>query len=145
MTETTAIVSDYYNPEASIVINEADMFSTPNPTVMTAREISGVLRQHKAMTQREATKIERIEKARVYLADNYLELDEHADELAKILGVSLENTLEVTFDVTITATITVPLGKDVDDLSEWDFDVELNCNDSDYEVESYDAEINRIS
>jgi len=80
-----------------------------------------------------------------YLVENYEEIgEEHATEIANILGIDLAKTIEVVFDVTIRATISVPLGKDVEDLSVYDFDIEISSNESEYEIEESDAEIDSI-
>ena len=80
-----------------------------------------------------------------YLVENYDEIgEEHATEIANILGIDLAKTIEVVFDVTIRATISVPLGKDVDDLSVYDFDIEISSNESEYEIEESEADIDSI-
>ena len=80
-----------------------------------------------------------------YLVENYEDIgEEHATEIANILGIDLSKTVEVVFDVTIRATISVPVGKDVDDLSVYDFDIEITSNESEYEIEESEADIDSI-
>ena len=46
--------------------------------------------------------------------------------------------------VTIKATITIPMDKDVSDLSVYDFDITIESNESDYEFEEFEADIDSI-
>lgn len=134
-----------YNPEATIVINNSpSTWGSVDPVMHTANHISGTYRMYNAIVQREARKIENLDKVKEYLIENYADLELHADEIASILEIELTQEVEFEMTVTITGTITLPVGKDFSDLSEYDFDVELSCNDSDYELENYDAEIERL-
>jgi hypothetical protein len=86
-----------------------------------------------------------VDSVKEYLVENYEDIgEEHATEIANLMGIDLAKTIEVVFDVTIRATISVPLGKDVDDLSVYDFDIEISSNESEYEIEESDAEIDSI-
>ena len=85
------------------------------------------------------------DKLKDYLVENYEEIgEEHAKEIAEIFSIELSKTLEVVFDVTIRATVSVPVDKDVDDLSVYDFDIEISSNESDYEIEESEADIDSI-
>ncbi len=85
------------------------------------------------------------DKVQEYLVDNYDEIgEEHANEIARILGIDLHKTVDVVFDVTIRATVTIPMDKDVEDLSVYDFDIEISSNESDYEIEESEADIDSI-
>jgi hypothetical protein len=64
--------------------------------------------------------------------------------LQDFLALICHKTVEVVFDVTIRATISVPVNKDVSDLSVYDFDIEISSNESDYEIEESEADINSI-
>ena len=88
--------------------------------------------------------IKLIKASEKYLKENYEDLELHADELANILGIELTNEVEFEMTVSITGTIVLPMGKSFDDLSEYDFDVELTCNEMDYELEQFDADIQRF-
>lgn len=134
-----------YNADATIVINEAGTYwGEVVPKQLTASDISGTYRQYKAMTQREATKIERIDKVKDYLVENHDELGDHAVEIAKLLDIDLDTTVSVTLNITATLEITVPFGKYIEDLSEYDFDVEITCNDSDFDIESSDYNVDSL-
>ena len=86
-----------------------------------------------------------VDSVKEYLVENYEDIgEEHATEIANILGIDLSKTVEVVFDVTIRATISVPVGKDVDDLSVYDFDIEITSNESEYEIEESEADIDSI-
>lgn len=134
-----------YDSEAKIVINNAHPYSTQDLSTRTAGELSRAWRDNatnEALIRKKRIEVENVKE---YLVENYDELEEHADEIAKLLGITLEKSVEVTFQVEITATITLPIGKDFNDLSEYDFEVSLESTDSDYEVEGYDATINRMT
>jgi len=112
---------------------------------MTAQELSGILRQYNAMTQREATKITNLDKCREYLLENLDELDDHAIEIAKILDIDLSTTATVTLNVTINLDLTIPAGFDVDDLDEYDFDISVSYGGGDgVEIEGEDIVIDSI-
>ena len=81
----------------------------------------------------------KVEKAQEYLIENYEELGDHADEIAELLGIELQQTVSFEMTVTITGSITVPVGKSLWELSEYDFDIDLTCSNSDYELEEYDV------
>ena len=85
------------------------------------------------------------DKVQEYLVDNYDEIgEEHANEIATILGIDLHKIVDVIFDVTIKASISIPMNKDVDDLSVYDFDIEISSNESKYEILESDADIDSI-
>ena len=134
-----------YDSEAKIVINESNSFYENDFKLRTAGELGRAWRDNISNSALLRQKRIEVEKVKEYLVENYDELEDHADEIAELLGITLEKTVEVTFQVEITATISLPIGKDFRDLSEYDFDVELTCNDSDYEVEGYDATIERMT
>lgn len=145
MDEMTATVTPYYDENASIVINESSYWSDLKPKAMTAQELSGIIRQYNAMTQREATKISNLDKCKEYLLENLDELDEHAIEIAKILDIDLEQSITVTLNVTINLDLTIPAGFDVDDLDESDFDISISYYGGDgVEIEGEDIVIESI-
>jgi hypothetical protein len=134
-----------YNPEATIVLNDLpDVYFEKRLHQRTAGEISRLWRDSERYQKSSQDLTAKIDFAGQYLKENYEELEEHADEIAKILGITLTNEVEFEMTVSITGTITLPMGKDFSDLSEWDFDISLDCNDSDYELENYDATIDRM-
>ena len=134
-----------YDSEAKIVINNAHPYSTQDLSTRTAGELSRAWRDNLTnQTLLQKKRIE-VEKVKEYLVENYDDLELHADEIAELLGITLEKTVEVTFQVEITASITLPIGKDFDDLNEYDFEVTLESTDSDYTVENYDSTIERMT
>jgi len=56
----------------------------------------------------------------------------------------LSKEVEVEFTVTIKATISMPVNEEVSDLSVYDFDITLESNESKYEVQEFDADIDSI-
>lgn len=144
-TITDATPELVYDPYATIVYNASDSYySTAKPETITADRITTIARSERNATRRVATYETNVDKVRDYLIENYDELEDHADEIARLLNIDLSQEVEVTFDVTIKATISIPVGKTVFDLSTYDFDVELSSNESDYDVQDYDANINSI-
>lgn len=134
-----------YDPEATLIINQLpDVYAEKRLAKYNARELSRFYRDSERY-QKSAEDLEaKIRFAERYLKENYEDLELHADELAEILGITLTNEVEFEMTVTITGTITLPMGKSFDDLSEYDFDVELSCNEMDYELDHYDVDIERI-
>lgn len=135
-----------YVPEARVVINtNHEYYAEKKLEVRTASELSRIARDcdsYRTSTTRLNGYIESVEK---YLKENYDELEEHADEIAKLLGFELSNEVEIELEVTAYATITLPMGTSVDDLSEYEFDLELSYSGTrDVEIESTSIDINRI-
>jgi hypothetical protein len=134
-----------YDPYATIIYNAgASYFSPEQPEKITADKITTLVRNERNATLRVSRYEDCVDKTKDYLIENYEELGDHADEIAKLLNIDLSKTIEVSFSVNITATISLPVGKDFSDLSEYDFDIELNSNESDIEVENYDVDIERM-
>lgn len=133
-----------YDPDATLVVNNGSYYS-PVYALMTSRDLSTKIMSLKNLENRVANYETCDENARQYLIENYDEIgSEHANELARLLCIDLTQSVEVEFDVKITATILVPVGKSFDDLSEYDFDITLETNEHDYEVEEFDAGIYRM-
>ena len=135
-----------YVPEARVVINtNPEYYAERKLEVHTASELSRIARDcdsYRTSTTRLSGYIESVEK---YLKENYDELEEHADEIAKLLGFELSNTVEVEFDVRVRATLVLPMGMEVDSLSTYDFDLELSYNGRDeVEIEDTNIDINSI-
>lgn len=141
-----ATIEPIYDPEAKVVINtNPDVYREKRLEVRTAGELSRIYRDLEYKEGRLTNALSAIDFAEQYIKKNYEDIgEEHAKELADILGFDLATTVEVEFSVTITATMTLPIGKDVSDLSEYDFDIEINSNESDYEIEYQEAVIDRI-
>lgn len=135
-----------YDPYATIVYNaHPQPYYDVTPKTVTASDITSTFRNDKSRAEKIVKMNTQIDNVRDYLIENHSELGEHATEIAELLEIDLSATLEVEFTVTITATILAPIGTTVDDLSYYDFDVELSSNDNDYEIESCNADIERIS
>ena len=83
-------------------------------------------------------------KVKSYLTENYEELEDHADEIARLLNIDLTQYITFEMNVTITGTLSLPIGKSFDDVSEYDFDIDLSVNDRDIEIEDYSADIDSL-
>jgi hypothetical protein len=137
-----------YNPKATLVVRKGYYYGTPSDSkfeLENADDISRTYWRLDALKETNDRNSRAQDKVKDYLVENYEEIgSEHADEIARLLGIDLHKTVEVVFDVTIRATITVPMDKDVSDLSVYDFDIEISSNESDYEIEESEADINSI-
>ena len=112
---------------------------------VTADDISRTYWQKDALKETNDRNSRAYDKVKEYLVDNYDEIgEEHANEIATILGIDLHKIVDVIFDVTIKASISIPMNKDVDDLSVYDFDIEISSNESDYEIEESESDIDSI-
>jgi hypothetical protein len=56
----------------------------------------------------------------------------------------LSKEVEVEFNVTIKATVSIPVNEDASDLSVYDFDITIESNESKYEIQEFDADIDSI-
>ena len=137
-----------YDPKATILVRKGYYYGSPSDAkfdLENADDISRTYWRIEALQETNNRNSRAQDKLKDYLVENYDEIgEEHATEIANILGIDLAKTIEVVFDVTIRATISVPLGKDVEDLSVYDFDIEISSNESEYEIEESDADIDSI-
>ena len=137
-----------YDPKATIVVRKGYYYGTPSDSkfdLENADDISRTYWRLDALKETNDRNSRAQDKVKEYLVENYDEIgSEHADEIARILGIDLHKTVDVEFNVTIKATITIPMDKDVDDLSVYDFDIEISSNESDYEIEESEADIDSI-
>ena len=147
MSEQVA-VTPAYDPKATILVRKGYYYGTPSDSkfeVENADDISRTYWRVDALTETNNRNSKAQDAVKEYLVENYEDIgEEHATEIANLLGIDLAKTIEVVFDVTIRATISVPLGKDVDDLSVYDFDIEISSNESEYEIEESEADIDSI-
>ena len=147
MQEQVALTPSY-DPNAEMLIKKGYYYGTPanaEYATVTADDISRTYWKADALKETNDRNSRAQDKVKEYLVENYDEIgSEHADEIARILGIDLHKTVDVEFNVTIKATITIPMDKDVDDLSVYDFDITIESNESDYEIEESDAEIDSI-
>jgi hypothetical protein len=137
-----------YDPKATIVVRKGYYYGTPSDSkfdLENADDISRTYWRVDALTETNNRNSRAFDKVKDYLVENYDEIgEEHATEIATILGIDLSKEVEVEFNVTIKATISIPVNEDVSDLSTYDFDVEISSNESKYEVEQFDADIDSI-
>lgn len=142
-TITDALV---YDPYATVVYNAStSYFSEEKPEKITADKITTLVRNERNLNQRTSNYEICHDKVKDYLVENYEDMgSEYADEIARLLQIDLSKTVEVTFQVEITATISLPVGKDFSDLSEYDFDITLETNEMEYEIDDFDATIERM-
>ena len=143
-----ATITPIYEPNAEMVIKKGYYYGSPanaEYATVTADDISRTYWQKDALKETNDRNSRAYDKVKEYLVENYDEIgEEHANEIATILGIDLHKTVDVVFDVTIRATVTIPMDKDVDDLSVYDFDIEISSNESDYEIEESESDINSI-
>jgi len=137
-----------YDPNAEMLIKKGYYYGTPanaEYATVTADDISRTYWKADALKETNDRNSRAQDKVQEYLVENYDEIgSEHADEIARILGIDLHKTVDVEFNVTIKATITIPMDKDVSDLSVYDFDITIESNESDYEFEEFEADIDSI-
>ena len=143
-----ATITPIYEPNAEMVIKKGYYYGSPanaEYATVTADDISRTYWRVDALKETNDRNSRAQDKVQEYLVDNYDEIgEEHANEIATILGIDLHKTVDVVFDVTIRATVTIPMDKDVEDLSVYDFDIEISSNESDYEIEESEADIDSI-
>ena len=141
-------VTPAYDPKATMLVRKGYYYGTPSEAryeVENADDISRTFWRVDALTETNNRNSRAQDKLKDYLVENFDEIgEEHANEIANIFGIELSKTVEVIFDVTIRATVSIPVNKDVDDLSAYDFDIEISSNESDYEIEESDADIDDI-
>lgn len=146
-----ATVTEYkpeYDPNAKMVIKKGYYYSTSSNAELLevkADDVSRTYWQKDALQETNDRNSRAFDKVKDYLVENFDEIgEEHATEIANILGIELSKTIDVEFDVRIKATISIPVNEDVSDLSVYDFDIEISSNESKYEIEEYDADIDSI-
>jgi hypothetical protein len=137
-----------YDPKATIVVRKGYYYGTPSDAkydLENADDISRAFWRVDALQSTNNSNSRAQDKLKDYLVENFDEIgEEHATEIANIFGMDLSKTVDVEFNVTIKATISIPVNEDVSDLSVYDFDVEICSNESRYEVDEYDADIDSI-
>jgi hypothetical protein len=148
---TPATITEYkpeYDPKATIVVRKGYYYGTPSDSKFeteNADDISRAFWRVDALTETNNRNSRAQDKLKDYLVENFEEIgEEHATEIANIFGIELSKTVEVVFDVTIRATVSIPVNEDVSDLSVYDFDIEISSNESDYEIDEFEADINSI-
>ena len=147
----SATLTEYkpeYDPNAKMVIKKGYYYSTSSNAELLevkADDVSRTYWQKDALQETNDRTSRAFDKVKDYLVENFDEIgEEHAIEIANILGIELSKTVDVEFDVRIKATISIPVNEDVSDLSVYDFDITIESNESKYEIEEYDADIDSI-
>ena len=146
MSEQVA-VTPAYDPNAEMLIKKGYYYGTPanaEYATVTADDISRTYWKADALKETNDRNSRAQDKLKDYLVENYDELGDHADEIAKIFSIDLSKEVEVEFNVTIKATISIPVNEDVSDLSVYDFDITIESNESKYEIQEFDADIDSI-
>ena len=137
-----------YDPKATIVVRKGYYYGTPSDSkfdLENADDISRTYWRLDALKETNDRNSRAQDKLKEYLVENFDEIgEEHATEIANIFGIELSKEVEVEFNVTIKATVTIPVNEDVSDLSVYDFDIEISSNESKYEIEEFDADIDSI-
>ena len=137
-----------YDPKATIVVRKGYYYGTPSDSkfdLENADDISRTYWRLDAVQETNNRNSRAHDKLKDYLVENFDEIgEEHATEIANILSIDLSKTVDVEFNVTIKATISIPVNEDVSDLSVYDFDIEISSNESKYEIEESDADIDSI-
>jgi hypothetical protein len=137
-----------YNPKATIVVRKGYYYGTPSDSkfdLENADDISRTYWRLDAVQETNNRNSRAHDKLKDYLVENFDEIgEEHATEIANILSIDLSKEVEVEFNVTIKATISIPVNEDVSDLSVYDFDIEISSNESKYEIQESDADIDSI-
>ena len=141
-------VTPAYDPKATILVRKGYYYGTPSDSkfeVENADDISRTYWRLDAVQETNNRNSRAHDKLKDYLVENFDEIgEEHATEIANILSIDLSKTVDVEFNVTIKATISIPVNEDVSDLSVYDFDITIESNESKYEIEDFDADIDSI-
>jgi hypothetical protein len=137
-----------YDPKATIVVRKGYYYGSPSDAkfdLENADDISRTYWRLEAVQETNNRNSRAHDKLKDYLVENFDELgEEHATEIANIFSIDLTKEIEVEFNVTIKATVSIPVNEDASDLSVYDFDVEISSNESKYEIEQFDADIDSI-
>jgi hypothetical protein len=137
-----------YDPKATLVVRKGYYYGTPSDSkfdLENADDISRTYWRLDALQETNNRNSRAFDKIKDYLVENYDEIgEEHATEIATILGIDLSKEIEVEFNVTIKATVSVPVNEDASDLSVYDFDITIESNESKYEIQDFDADIDSI-
>lgn len=140
--------AELYDANKTVIIKKGYYHESPaniEYAEVNADDISRTYWRVGALTETNNRNSRTVDSVKEYLVENFEDIgEEHATEIANLLGVDLSKTIEVVFDVTIRATISVPVNKDVEDLSVYDFDIEISSNESEYEIEESEADIDSI-
>lgn len=138
MIESTSELT--YDPYAKVVVNtHQPVYSGVTPLVLEAHEVTSLYNNKAIQSNRIVKYNTQIENVRHYLIENYDYLEEHADEIARLLDIELTNEVTVDVNVTFSVTMTLPIGIEADSVDGSDFSFEITSQNSDYEVQDYDT------
>ena len=148
MTEQVA-VTPAYDPKATILVRKGYYYGTASGDsrfeVENADDISRTYWRLEAVQETNNRNSRAQDKLKDYLVENFDEIgEEHATEIANIFSIDLSKEVEVEFNVTIKATVSIPVNEDASDLSVYDFDITIESNESKYEIQDFDADIDSI-
>lgn len=137
-----------YDPKATILVRKGYYYGSPSDAkfdLENADDISRTYWRIEALQETNNRNSRAQDKLKDYLVENYDEIgEEHATEIANIFSIDLSKEVEVEFNVTIKATVSIPVNEDVSDLSVYDFDITIESNESKYEIQEFDADIDSI-
>ena len=128
-----------YDPYAKIVVNVSPSYSSVTPEVLEAHQVTSLKNNEEIRKQRIIKVNGQIDNVRDYLLENYNELDNHADEIARLLDIELTNEVTVDVNVTFSVTMTLPMGTDANDVEAHDFSFDVINENSDYEIQDFDT------
>jgi len=129
-----------YDPYAKIVVNvHQPVYSGVTPLVLEAHEVTSLKNNDEIRKQRIVKLNGQIDNVRDYLIENYDELGDHADEIARLLNIELTNEVTVDVNVTFSVTMTLPVGTEADSVEGHDFSFDIISENSDYEIQDYDT------
>jgi len=128
-----------YDPYAKIVVNVSPSYSSVTPEVLEAHQVTSLKNNEEVRKQRIIKVNSQIDNVRNYLIENYDELGDHADEIARLLDIELTNEVTVDVNVTFSVTMTLPVGTDADSVEGHDFSFDITSENSDYEIQDYDT------
>jgi hypothetical protein len=130
-----------YDPYAKVIINVSQSHQGVTPEVLEAHQVTSLKNNEAIRSQRIVKLNGQIDNVRDYLIENYEELDNHADEIARLLEIELSKTVEVEINVTFRTTLEIDASKDVDDLDGYDFDFTIDSSSNDFEISDYDSDL----
>ena len=138
MTEQMTQLS--YDPYAKIVVNtHQPVYSGVTPQTLEAHEVTSLFNNKEIQAKNISKYRTQIENVREYLVENYDSLDEHADEIARLLDIELTNEVTVDVNVTFSVTMTLPIGIEADSVDSNDFSFVIESENSDYEIQDYNT------
>ena len=120
-----------YDQEALLVINVSETWSEVTPELVNAGQVTEIYktnRNNRSIIRDFNTNNSAVQQ---YLIDNYDELDEHADEIAELLGLKLTREVELEITANFLVTIELERGQDPYDIDAYDFAFEVS---SDHEI-----------